>query len=592
MLFNKYFAKYYLKYWICFLIGIIALVAVDFFQLEIPDVVGEVIDGLRYKTLTKDVLFSLSKKMFFVAFMVFIGRFIWRICIFGNAVKIEADIRNDMFNHMIKLSQEKFSKNKTGAIMALYTNDLNSIRQIFGMGTMMSVDALALGILAFYKMLKLNVTLALASLVPLLIVLVISNIVGRIIRRKSLLNLKAYSELSDFVQEDYMGIGVIKAFVKEKLKLKQFEKYNQKNMDTCIAFTKDNIFVNVLISAILTTIASLIILIGGYYIYKDATNTSTTFTIGELTKFSSYFGSLVWPIMAIGQLINLSSQGQASAKRILDLLNEEVEINDLAADSSISEIKGDITFNHLSFSYPGSDKTVLDDVTFKINSGEFVGLMGSTGSGKTTLVDLLVRMYNVNENTILIDDNDIMTIPLSLLRDSIAYVTQESFLFKNTISSNICFSMEKDDEDVAKKYAILSDVDKDIEEFSEGYNTYVGERGVTVSGGQKQRISIARALLKEAPILVLDDSLSAVDIITEEAILKRLRAIRSGKTTILIAHRISTLKKLDKIVVLNDGKVDGIGTHETLLETNEIYKREVKLQELEKEAGEYDYDKN
>lgn len=592
MLFNKYFAKYYLKYWICFLIGIIALVAVDFFQLEIPDVVGEVIDGLRYKTLTKDVLFSLSKKMFFVAFMVFIGRFIWRICIFGNAVKIEADIRNDMFNHMIKLSQEKFSKNKTGAIMALYTNDLNSIRQIFGMGTMMSVDALALGILAFYKMLKLNVTLALASLVPLLIVLVISNIVGRIIRRKSLLNLKAYSELSDFVQEDYMGIGVIKAFVKEKLKLKQFEKYNQKNMDTCIAFTKDNIFVNVLISAILTTIASLIILIGGYYIYKDATNTSTTFTIGELTKFSSYFGSLVWPIMAIGQLINLSSQGQASAKRILDLLNEEVEINDLAADSSISEIKGDITFNHLSFSYPGSDKTVLDDVTFKINSGEFVGLMGSTGSGKTTLVDLLVRMYNVNENTILIDDNDIMTIPLSLLRDSIAYVTQESFLFKNTISSNICFSMEEDDEEIAKKYAILSDVDKDIEEFSEGYNTYVGERGVTVSGGQKQRISIARALLKEAPILVLDDSLSAVDIITEEAILKRLRAIRSGKTTILIAHRISTLKKLDKIVVLNDGKVDGIGTHETLLETNEIYKREVKLQELEKEAGEYDYDKN
>lgn len=592
MLFNKYFAKYYLKYWICFLIGIIALVAVDFFQLEIPDVVGEVIDGLRYKTLTKDVLFSLSKKMFFVAFMVFIGRFIWRICIFGNAVKIEADIRNDMFNHMIKLSQEKFSKNKTGAIMALYTNDLNSIRQIFGMGTMMSVDALALGILAFYKMLKLNVTLALTSLVPLLIVLVISNIVGRIIRRKSLLNLKAYSELSDFVQEDYMGIGVIKAFVKEKLKLKQFEKYNQKNMDTCIAFTKDNIFVNVLISAILTTIASLIILIGGYYIYKDATNTSTTFTIGELTKFSSYFGSLVWPIMAIGQLINLSSQGQASAKRILDLLNEEVEINDLAADSSISEIKGDITFNHLSFSYPGSDKTVLDDVTFKINSGEFVGLMGSTGSGKTTLVDLLVRMYNVNENTILIDDNDIMTIPLSLLRDSIAYVTQESFLFKNTISSNICFSMEEDDEEIAKKYAILSDVDKDIEEFSEGYNTYVGERGVTVSGGQKQRISIARALLKEAPILVLDDSLSAVDIITEEAILKRLRAIRSGKTTILIAHRISTLKKLDKIVVLNDGKVDGIGTHETLLETNEIYKREVKLQELEKEAGEYDYDKN
>lgn len=585
MLFNKYFSKFYIKYGLFFLIGVIALVVVDYFQLEIPDIVGEIVDGIQYKTLTKEILLDLAKKMLLVAFLVFSGRFVWRICIFGNGVRIETDIRNDMFSHMMKLSQEKFSKNKTGAIMALYTNDLNSIRQCFGMGTMMAVDAIALGALAFYKMINLNLVLAFVSLIPLLIVLVISYSVGRIIRKKALLNLKAYSELSDFVQEDYMGIGVIKAYVKEKLKLKQFDKYNQKNMDTCIAYTKNNVFVNVLIEAILTTVTALIILFGGLYIYKSQVDTSINFSIGDLTRFSSYFGSLVWPIMAIGNLINLSNQGQASGKRVLDLLNEEIEINDLLANEN-AKVEGEICFNHLTFSYPETEKIILEDVSFKIEKGEFVGVMGATGSGKTTLVDLLVRMYNVNLNSIIIDGNDIMNIPLKTLRDSIAYVTQESFLFKNTITNNICFSLLEENEELAKKYAIYSDIDKDIVEFSEGYNTLVGERGVTVSGGQKQRISIARALLKDAPILVLDDSLSAVDIITEEAILKRLRELRRGKTTILIAHRISTLKKLDKIVVLDNGKVDGIGNHEELIKTNDIYKREVKLQELEKEVGE------
>lgn len=585
MLFNKYFSKFYLKYGLFFLVGIISLVVVDYFQLEIPDIVGEIVDGIQYRTLTKEILLDLAKKMLLVAFLVFSGRFVWRICIFGNGVRIETDIRNDMFSHMMKLSQEKFSRNKTGAIMALYTNDLNAIRQCFGMGTMMAVDAIALGALAFYKMINLNLVLAFVSLIPLLIVLVISYSVGRIIRKKSLLNLKAYSELSDFVQEDYMGIGVIKAYVKEKLKLKQFDKYNQKNMDTCIAYTKNNVFVNVLIEAILTTVTALIILFGGLYIYKSQTNASINFSIGDLTRFSSFFGSLVWPIMAIGSLINLSNQGQASGKRVLDLLNEEIEINDLLADDN-AKVEGEICFNHLTFSYPETEKKILEDVSFKIEKGEFVGVMGATGSGKTTLVDLLVRMYNVNLNSIIIDGNDIMNIPLKTLRDSIAYVTQESFLFKNTITNNICFSLLEENEELAKEYAIYSDIDKDIVEFSEGYNTLVGERGVTVSGGQKQRISIARALLKDAPILVLDDSLSAVDIITEEAILKRLRELRRGKTTILIAHRISTLKKLDKIVVLDNGKVDGIGSHEELIKTNDIYKREVKLQELEKEVGE------
>ena len=585
MIFGKYFNKYYLKYGWYFFFGIVALILVNYYQLEIPEIIGQIVDGLEYATLTKDVLLELSKKIFLVAFIVFAGRFVWRICIFGNGIRIESDIRNEMFSHMINLSQEKFSKTKTGEMMALYTNDLNMIRQCFGGAIIMAVDAVVLGFLAFYKMIKLDMKLALISLVPLLIVLVISRFVGKIIRRKVLANLKAYSELSDFVQEDYMGIGVVKAFVKEKLKIKAFDKFNRNNMDTSMSHIKNNVFVNVLISSILTTVTALIILFGGLYIYNAQTDETITFTIGNLTEFSSYFGTLVWPIMAIGQLINLKSQGQASAKRITDLLDEELEINDNLAIDGVN-LKGNITINKLSFKYPGSNVLVLKDLSFEIKQGEIVGIMGATGSGKTTLVDLLVRMYNVGENRILFDDVDILNIPLSVLRKSIAYVNQESFLFKDTIANNICFSLEETDKDLAKKYASLSDVDKDIEEFSDGYDTLVGERGVTVSGGQKQRISIARAFLKEAPILIMDDSLSAVDIITEEEILKQVRLLRKDKTTILIAHRISTLKTLDKIIVLENGEVNGIGTHESLLENNEIYKREVKLQELEKEVGE------
>jgi len=585
MIFGKYFNKYYLKYGLYFFFGIVALILVNYYQLEIPEIIGEIVDGLEYATLTKEVLFELSKRIFLVAFIVFAGRFVWRICIFGNGIRIESDIRNEMFSHMLKLSQEKFSKTKTGEMMALYTNDLNMIRQCFGGAIIMAVDAVVLGFLAFYKMIKLDTKLALISLVPLLLVLVISRFVGRIIRKKVLANLKAYSELSDFVQEDYMGIGVIKAFVKEKLKIKAFDKFNKKNMDTSMSHIKNNVFVQVLISSILTTVTALIILFGGLYIYQAQTDATITFTIGDLTEFSSYFGTLVWPIMAIGQLINLKSQGQASAKRITDLLDEELEINDDLAIDNV-ELKGNITINKLSFKYPDSNVLVLKNLSFEIKQGEIVGIMGATGCGKTTLVDLLVRMYNVSENRILFDGVDILNIPLSTLRTSIAYVNQESFLFKDTIASNICFSLDEVDKDLAKKYATLSDVDKDIEEFNDGYDTLVGERGVTVSGGQKQRISIARAFLKEAPILIMDDSLSAVDIITEEQILKQVRELRKDKTTILIAHRISTLKTLDKIIVLENGELNGIGTHESLLENNEIYKREVKLQELEKEEGE------
>ena len=331
-----------------------------------------------------------------------------------------------------------------------------------------------------------------------------------------------------------------------------------------------------------------IIFVGGVLIYQAQTgNIVTNFTPGNLVTFNAYFGSLIWPVMAVGDLINLRGQSKASEKRISELLDEKVEINDLLVeyhDIDPSTIKGEIEYRNLSFNYPDSTVKVLENVNFHINPGEIVGIMGGTGSGKSTIVELLLRLYNIDDDKIFIDGYDIMNMPLKLVRDIIAYVPQETFLFKQTIDENIAFSDSTLCSKLIIDAATYSGVAKDISEFKDGYNTVLGERGVTVSGGQKQRIAIARALIKNAPILIMDDSLSAVDTITESYILNSLRTIRKDKTTIIIAHRITTLETLDKIIVVEDGTVTNIGTHQELLVTSEAYKKEVALQELEKEV--------
>ena len=592
MVIGKHFSKYYLRYLFTFLIGAASLVIVDLFQLEIPEVVGEIVDAIRDKTLTHELLLSFVARLLIVASVVFAGRFLWRICIFGNGCRIEARIRNKMFRHMEKMSSTYFAKNKTGALMALYTNDLQTIRQSFGSGTLMLVDALALGTLAMIKMVGLNPKLAFFCLIPLVFVGTFATLMRRRISRKVKRNLEAFSSLSDYVQESFSGINVIKAYVKEKRKEFLFDEYNKENKDTCIDFVKDHTTVQVVINAVLSTIMILIIFLGGVIIYKAQVNSlETTFTAGKLITFNAYFGSLIWPVMAIGDLINLRGQSKASEKRISELLDEEVEINDLLVEYDNiepSSIKGEIEYKNLSFTYPDDTIKVLDNVSFHITPGEMVGIMGGTGSGKSTIVELLLRLYNIEDDKILIDGYDIMNLPLKLVRDVIAYVPQETFLFKQTIDENIAFSDSTFDISLIKDAAKLSGVAKDIDEFKDGYQTILGERGVTVSGGQKQRIAIARALIKNAPILIMDDSLSAVDTITESHILSSLREVRKGKTTIIIAHRISTLETLDKILVVEDGTVTHIGTHEELLNVSEAYKKEVALQELEKEVeGDY-----
>lgn len=586
MLFGKNVNKYYFKYLHFFLIGIVALIFVDIYQLKIPEIIGDIVGEIDRSTLTYSGLVEYVKEMILVIAIMFVGRFAWRICIFGNGARIESDMRSQLFKKSELLSQLYYQENKVGSVMALYTNDLQTIRHVFGGGTVMLVDAAFLGIFAFIKMFRENQKLTIIAVIPLICLACCSVFIGRFMRKKFELRQEAYAKLSDFSQESFSGLSVIKAFLKEKQEIKRFAKINKDNMDKNIDFVKtamllERLFFGFLIGSVFVILYA----VGSYYIYKGIDG----FEVDALVKFISYFDALIWPMMAIAQLINLRSQAKASMGRIDQLLNHPIDVKD--SDDVINDhvINGEITFKNLSFTYPGGNREILKNISLTIPKGTSIGLIGRTGCGKTTLVDLLLRIYNIEENKIFIDDIDIMKLPIKTVRDAVSYVPQDNFLFSDTIANNIAFSFSDVNMDDVKKASIASDVDSNIMEFNEQYETVLGERGVTVSGGQKQRISIARALMKNSEILILDDSVSAVDTKTEETIINNLKQLREGKTTILIAHRITTVKKLDKIIVMDDGEIVGYGTHEELEKTCPLYQEMVYLQRLEDDMGE-DYE--
>lgn len=586
MIIGKHVNKFYLKYFLFFLFGVIALVVVDYFQLEIPVICKNILNGVSDGSLFGDdsKILEYMKYLGLIAVIMFCGRFTWRYCVLGVAARIEGDLREDMFIHAEKLSNQYYKKHKTGALMALFTNDLQTIRQSFGSGTIMLIDAIFLGGFALYRMFKCNWILASFSLIPMVLIALVSVIVGRVMEQKFKARQEAYDNLSDFAQENFSGIAVIKAFVKEIHEIRHFDKLNQENYDKNINFVRYATLLNVLLSAIISSIIAILFGAGSYFVVNDFTFNGASFGGGELFEFIAYFDTLVWPFMAIAQLINMRAQAKASYDRISELLEEPVEIVD-ENTVDIEALQGKIEFRHLTFKYPDGSNNVLENICFTIEAGEMVGIIGKTGCGKTTVVDLLLRIYNVEENQILLDDKDIMHLPFRKVRDSIGYVPQDNFLFSDTIANNIAFAYEELDYQKVEAAAKLADVHNNIIEFNDKYETILGERGVTLSGGQKQRVSIARALVKNPAILIFDDSVSAVDTKTEETILSNLRNLRKGKTTIMIAHRISTVETLDKIIVMDDGRVAGIGTHEELLKSNAIYQEMVRLQSLEKEVN-------
>ncbi len=358
-----------------------------------------------------------------------------------------------------------------------------------------------------------------------------------------------------------------------------FEKLNKENEVANIDYTKSSVLLRILTTLFVESVICVVLGYGGYLVYVG------TFNAGQLVEFIGYFTAVVWPIMAVAELIDMASRGKASLKRVSELLDAKQDVIDRENVEELKDIHGDIEFRNLTFRYPDGEYNALEDISFTIQAGENVGLVGKTGAGKTTLVDLILRTYNVPDGTIFIDGHDVNTVAIRDVRAGCAYVPQDNFLFSDTIENNISFGTDDKERAAIIDAAVLADVDGNIQEFQDGYETVLGERGVTVSGGQKQRISIARALMKNAPILILDDSVSAVDTKTERTILGNLRKTRAGKTTILIAHRISTIEQMDKIIFIDDGKLVAVGTHGQLYAECPAYQKMVDLQKLEEEGG-------
>ena len=589
MIFGKHINQYYKKYGVRLFIGMIALLAVDYLQLFIPNLYQKVINGMNEGYLVIDgaqvpfdmdfLIQRICMPMVAIILSIVVGRFLWRVAIFGAAIKVEADIRNDMFDHAKDLSREYYQVNKVGNLMSLFTNDLDTVQESYGWGFLMFFDAVFLGGLAFIKMWKMDGLLTVFAMIPMAILLACSKVVADYMAKKWEIRQEAFSKLSDFSQESFSGIAVIKAFVKEAKELIAFKALNKENEETNISYTKSAVLLRILVTLFIESVICVILGYGGYMVYQDK------FNAGQLVEFIGYFTSIVWPIMAVSELIDMASRGKASLKRIGELLDAKQDVVDREDVTSLPNIKGDIEFRNLTFQYPDGEYDALEDISFTIHAGENVGLIGKTGSGKSTLVDLILRTYNVPDGTIFIDGHDVNTVPIRDVRAGCAYVPQDNFLFSDTIENNISFGVNEKSQASVIKAAALADVDSNIKGFQQGYGTVLGERGVTVSGGQKQRISIARALMKDAPILILDDSVSAVDTKTEKTILENLRETRAGKTTILIAHRISTIEKMDKILFIDEGKMVAVGTHKELYETCEDYRKMVELQKLEEEGG-------
>ena len=589
MIFGKHINRYYLRYAPMLLLGLVTLIAVDYLQLIIPELYQMVVDGMYAGSVTVDgaampfnmdfLLDQVCMPMVKVILGVCLGRFLWRVCFFGSSILLEARLRSKMFDRARFLSREYYQVNKVGNLMSLFTNDLDTVQECFGWGVMMFCDAIFMGVLAVRKMLGLDPLMTLLSLIPMIFLLCSATVVGRYMTKKWDIRQAAFSKLSDFAQESFSGVAVIKAFVKESLELMAFKKLNVENEKANIDHTKASVLMRILVTLFVESVICVILGYGGYLVYTDR------FSAGQLVEFISYFTSVVWPIMAVSELIDMTSRGRASLNRIGELLDAEITVADRQGVAELENVRGDIEFKNLSFRYPGGEFDALENVSFTIKAGENVGLVGKTGAGKTTLVDLLLRTYNVPDGTVFLDGRDVNEVSIRSVRAACAYVPQDNFLFSDTIENNIAFGIENWDREKIIEAAKLADVDENIQSFQLGYDTVLGERGVTVSGGQKQRISIARALLKDSPVLILDDSVSAVDTKTEKAILGNLRATRAGKTTILIAHRISTIESLDKILFLEDGKLTAVGTHQELQETCPAYAKMVELQKLEEEGG-------
>ncbi len=435
MLFGKYLNRYYLKYLYLLIFGLLALAVVDFAQLKIPQLYNYLINGINIGEVTMEdgsvlafdfdfVLTHICQPMMWIILAMIVGRFLWRICFFGAGIRVETDLRLRMFDHCKNLSQQYYQVNKVGNLMSLFTNDLDTVQECFGWGTMMLADALFLGVMAIVEMWTMHGLMTLLALIPMVFLLVVSLLVGNSMMKKWDLRQQAFSNLSDFSQESFSGIAVIKAFVKEFKELWAFKKLNKDNENANVEYTKTSTLLHIFVTLFVESVVCIILGYGGFLVYQGTLNA------GELMEFIGYFNSVIWPIMAVSELIGMTSRGSASLKRISELLNAKQDVVDKEGVQPIENVQGKIEFRNLTFRHATAETDTLVDVSFTIEAGENVGLVGKTGSGKTTLVDLILRNYNVADGCLFVDDKDVNDVSIASLRKYIAYVPQDNFLFK------------------------------------------------------------------------------------------------------------------------------------------------------------------
>ena len=568
------------RYWWRYLLGLAALFLVDQVNANVPLLSGELTDGLTEGVLDMGGVWGIALRLLGMGALITAGRFLWRVFLFGSARMAERDLRGDMFAHLETLSMSWYNEHKTGDLMAHFTNDLGAVRNLMAGTVITAFDATVMLLLVLISMMRfVSFRLTVIAVIPLIIIIFGNIWFGKTMHKRFLARQEAFSGLTDQAQEAISGIRVIKAFVQERKELAAFAKASANSREKNLHVVKLVALVLPMLDLVVGLSLLLTLIFGGRMaIYGEI-------TVGQFVSFNGYVTMLVWPMIAVGESVSSMSQGMASLRRIRGILEEKPEIRD-EGDPSVTALKGEIEFRNLTFRYsaePGS-RPALEDVSVHVAAGETLAVIGRTGCGKTTMMNLLERLWDTEEpDMIRIDGRPLREIPMKVLHRDLAYVPQDSFLFSDTIENNIAFGVEQASPEEITEAAKAADVHDNIMEFPDRYQTMLGERGVTVSGGQKQRISIARALMKNAPVLILDDALSAVDTDTEERILSRLKELRRGKTTLIIAHRISTIQHADHILVLEDGKPAEYGTHAELLAKGGLYRSVYDKQQLEKQ---------